>query len=126
MQGRPAQAPAGTARSAVCVVRWASQLDVPQGVGQVVFDGRALAFPEGGSYHADVAGPCGERRIEALLVRSAGQPGEWRFELAGPGFVPGSVRPLAGPVTQVSGSGVVARLGGAAGERVVFVFRTQP
>src|SRR5262249_11729614 len=122
-RGRETARPSGAAS---CSVSWASALEVPEAVGQVVFDGRASAFPSAGAYSAEVAGPCGERRIQALPVRSRGQPARCRLALSGPGLVPGSRRPLAGPVGQVTPNGLVARLAGAAGERIVFLYRTQP
>jgi hypothetical protein len=107
-------------------IGWASQLDIEGASGQVMLNGATAVFAGPGGSTALAAGRRGENRVEAQLVQGAGRPGTWRFELgATANLVPGSLRVLAGSVAEISGEAVVFRLGGRAGERVVFTFRTE-
>jgi hypothetical protein len=102
-----------------------SKLDVPGASGQVLVNGFAAAFAGPGLSVGMAAGQMGENRIEARVVQGAGKPGTWRFELGSTAnLVPGSLRVLAGSVTEVSGDALVFRLSGRPGERVLFTFRT--
>jgi hypothetical protein len=104
---------------------WTSKLDVPGASGQVVVNNSSAIFAGPGQSTGVVFGPRGENRIEARVVQGAGKPGTWRFELGSTAnLVPGSLRVLAGSVTEVSGDAVVFRLSGRPGERVMFTFRT--
>jgi len=102
---------------------WVSQLEVSGGRGQVVVNAREASFPAAGRVALASQMVRGENRVEAMLVQSEGTPGLWRFEL-GDGFVPGSLRVVAGDVALVAAGAVVFRLKGQPGERVVFTFRS--
>ncbi len=120
-----ASAPAQPTTALARRIGWASQLDVEGASGQVMVNGATAAFAGPGGSTALAAGRRGENRVEAQLVQGAGKPGTWRFELAATtNLVPGSLRVLAGSVAEISGEAVVFRLGGRAGERLVFTFRT--
>jgi len=94
--------------------------------GQIVVGGRQALFPERGRSLQRVLVEAGENRVEATLVQSDGKPGTWRFELSAmTGLLPGTLRVIAGDVTQVAGDAVVFRLKGAPGERVVFTFASR-
>ncbi len=100
---------------------WLSELRVPRGAAQVVFNGEA-AFPREGRSALAARVERGRNRVEGTLVEGAG-PGEWRFELGAlPGLRADSVQVVAGEVIQVGGGSVVFRLRGRPGERVVFSF----
>jgi hypothetical protein len=97
-----------------------SQLDVPEGSGQVVLNGRDPSYVKTGRSIL-----CGQRverenHVEAILVSAVGRPGSWRFVLSG--AKPGSLRVIAGQVVMIGSDEVVFRLSGRAGERVVFTF----
>jgi hypothetical protein len=104
---------------------WTSKLEAPGASGQVVVNGSTAVFAGSGQSTGVAFGPRGENRIEARVVQGAGKPGTWRFELGSTAnLVPGSLRVLAGSVTEVSGDALVFRLSGRPGERVMFTFRT--
>jgi hypothetical protein len=91
----------------------------------VLVNGSAAAFAGPGLSVGMAYGQRGENRVEARVVQGAGKPGTWRFELGSTAnLVPGSLRVLAGSVTEVSGDALVFRLSGRPGERVMFTFRT--
>jgi hypothetical protein len=64
----------------------------------------------------------GENRLEMQIVDSAGVPGLWRVTIGPAGSL---VRIIAGE-GQVVGNGVIFRLKGVAGERVVLGIRVAP
>ena len=101
-----------------------SQLDVPGGRGQVVFNGSEVVFPPKGRVPLAGRTHSGVNRVEATLVEAGGKPGLWRFEL-GESAAPGSLRVIAGQVTLITADSVVFRLSGRSGERVVFTFRNR-
>ena len=104
---------------------WMSKLEVPGASGQVLVNGSTAAFAGPGLSVGMAYGQRGENRVEARVVQGAGKPGTWRFELGSTAnLVPGSLRVLAGSVTEVSGDALVFRLSGRPGERVMFTFRT--
>ncbi|HKC10637.1 MAG TPA: hypothetical protein VKI41_01120, partial [Vicinamibacteria bacterium] len=106
-------------------VVWTSKLEAPGASGQVLVNGSTAVFAGPGQSTGVAFGPRGENRIEARVVQGAGKPGTWRFELGSTvNLVPGSLRVLAGSVTEVSGDALVFRLSGRPGERVMFTFRT--
>ena len=102
---------------------WSTQLEVPDGEGQVTINGRiAYAVRQGLAAQAAEA-RSGANRVEAVLVRGAGRPGTWRFDFGGQGALrPGSLRVVAGTVAVITGDTVVFRLQGKPGERIVFTF----
>jgi hypothetical protein len=104
---------------------WVSQLDVPEGRGQVVLNSSSVLFPGAGRVALAASARSGENRVEATLVQAAGKPGLWRFELAADHVVAGSLRVIAGPVALVTGDEVVFKMKGQPGERVVFTFRSR-
>ncbi|HXB55561.1 MAG TPA: hypothetical protein VN461_12300 [Vicinamibacteria bacterium] len=104
---------------------WTSKLEVPGASGEVLVNSSATAFAGPGLSAGMAYGHRGENRFEARVLQGAGKPGTWRFELGSTAnFVPGSLRVLAGSVTEVSGDALVFRLSGRPGERVMFTFRT--
>lgn len=102
---------------------WTSQLDVPGSRAQVVVNGRRARFLRTGRSRIVGMATAGPNRVEAQLVDAAGQPGNWRFDLAPDGIAPGSLRVIAGEVTLLSETAIVFRLAGRPGERVVFAFQ---
>jgi hypothetical protein len=114
----------GRAEVASGRVAWVSQLDVAGGAAQVTVNG----FPGGtlgsGRLGGEVAALQGENRVEAVLVRGAGAPGTWRFELGG-GVEPGSLRVLEGRPVTLSGTSLAFRVDGRTGERIAFLFRAR-
>jgi hypothetical protein len=113
--------PADQGSSALSLV---SDLRVPRGRGQVVIDERAWEVGSGQQRTTMQAAP-GEGRLEATLTQ-AGGAGLWRFELADGLIEPGTLRAVEGKVEALTASGIVFRLTGKAGERVVFVYRLAP
>jgi hypothetical protein len=107
----PAQSSTGTS---------ASELAVPGGRGQVIWNGVESMYPGAGVSALPTSGQRGLNRVEAVLVQGDGRPGTWRFDLAG--VQPGSLRIVAGDVALVGESAVVFRLRGRPGERAVFTF----
>lgn len=104
-------------------IGWTIQLDVPDGVGQVVLDGQTLQVPRGAS-QAGAAAREGDNTVEARLVEARGQPGTWRFEAQdGEAIEPGSLRVQRGDVALVTPTAVVFRLKGQRGEEVAFSYR---
>jgi hypothetical protein len=112
---------------------WESQLLVPGGTAQVVFNGRAVSYlGEGRAYGAlDLGGENAARRdvrVEAVLIEADG-PGLWRFRLDVAGktggrlIEPGSLQAVAGVVDLQGPDTLVFRMKGLSGERVVFSFR---
>lgn len=100
---------------------WTSELKVPGGSGQVVLNGTSGGHQGPGRSQAVGAARRGENRFEATLVEGRGQPGTWRFELAG-AFRAGSLRVVAGELQLVTAEAIVFRLAGRPGERIVFAF----
>jgi hypothetical protein len=99
------------------------QLDVPDGVGQVAFDGQAVQVTSGPSRAAATARG-GDNLVEAQLVQSRDEPGTWRFEAQeAEAIEPGSLRVLRGAVALVTPTAVVFRLAGQRGEEVAFSYR---
>ena len=103
------------------------ELEVPDGEGQVVMNGRVASAVRPGLAAMAAQGRTGVNRVEAVLVRGAGRPGTWRFDFSGQAVVkPGSLRVVAGTVALITGDAVVFRLQGKPGERVVFTFEVDP
>jgi hypothetical protein len=101
---------------------WTSELSVPGAEGQVVLDGRAAALPGPGAAALRSTFAPGLHHVEGMLTRGSGRPGSWRFDLAGLGVTPGSLRVLSGEATGVGPDQLAFRLGGHRGERVAFSF----
>jgi PKD repeat protein len=102
---------------------WSTDLEVPDGEGQVVTNGRIASAVRTGVGAMPAEGRTGANRVEAVLVRGAGRPGTWRFDFSGASALkPGSLRVVAGTVAVITGDAVVFRLQGKPGERVVFTF----
>jgi hypothetical protein len=114
-------------KAAASPVAWSTQLEVPDGEGQVVVNGRVASAVRPGLATMAIQGRTGTNRVEAVLVRGDGRPGTWRFDFSGQSVVkPGSLRVVAGAVALVTGDAVVFRLQGRPGERVVFTFEIDP
>jgi hypothetical protein len=106
-----------------------SQLEMAEGEGQIVTNGRTAFAAGPGVSEMAADGRTGVNRVEGVLVRGAGRPGTWRFDFSGQsqsGFKPGSLRVIAGTVATITGNAVVFRLQGKPGERVVFTFEIDP
>ena len=102
---------------------WTMQLEVPDGVGQVVFNGQAVQVTRGPSQIAATA-RVGDNEVEAQLVESRDKPGTWRFEAQDAEAIePGSLRVLRGSVALVTPTAVVFRLTGQRGEEIAFSYR---
>ena len=110
----------------VATLSWTSHLDVEAASGQVVVNGASVVYSGTGRSNAASTGRLGQNRFEAQLVRSAGKPGTWRFDLgASQMMVGGSLRVIAGEVALVTADAIVFRMHGTQGERVVFSFETK-
>ena len=106
---------------------WSSQLEVPDGEGQVVTNGRIASAVRPGISAMAATGRTGSNHVEAVLVSGAGRPGTWRFDFSRQaGFRPGSLRVLAGTVSVITGNTVIFRLQGKPGERLAFTFEIDP
>lgn len=116
-QSQAMAAPKGTRTPDLAV-----SLDIPGASGQVMLNGREVAFAGPGRSERRFALNGGENRVEAQLVEATGQGGTWRFDLNGLAE-PGSVRVVAGEAVLITADAIVFRLKGSAGERVVFAFR---
>jgi hypothetical protein len=103
---------------------WTSELDLPRARGQVIANGADVVFPGAGRFDLALPARPGHNRLEAVLVEG-GQPGTWRFTLAGGTIQPGSLRVLAGEAVAVGPETVVFRLRGRPSERVVFAFERE-
>jgi hypothetical protein len=102
---------------------WSTQLEVAEGEGQVVINGRVSSAVRPGIAALTAEARAGANRVEAVLVSGAGRHGTWRFDFGGSAvFRPGSLRVVAGTIVLVTGEAVVFRLQGRPGERVVFTF----
>jgi len=101
---------------------WAVQLDVPDGVGQVVFGGQAVQVTRGVSWAAATA-RAGDNEVEAELIEARDHPGIWRFEAADGAIEPGSLRVSYGDVALVTPTAVTFRMKGQRGEKVAFTYR---
>jgi hypothetical protein len=104
---------------------WTIQLDVPDAVGQVAFNGQAVQVTRGVS-QATATARGGDNLVEAQLVESRDKPGTWRFEAQeAEGIEPGSLRVLRGAVALVTPTAVVFRLTGQGGEEIAFSYRVR-
>jgi len=107
-------------------VTWTSDLTLPDGRLQVVFNGSAASFPGRGRSHGMASLAEGENRVEAIVVEAAGKAGLWRFDLISAQSVrAGSLRVIAGDVVSIASNSITFRLRGEPGERVVFTFQKQ-
>jgi hypothetical protein len=113
----------GVSGAAVSPPALTSQLEVPDGEGRVILNGRVVSSVRGGAMRVATERSAGTNRVEGVIVRGSGRPGTWRFDLSGHGSLrPGSLRVLAGPVVLLAGDGVVFALQGKVGERIAFTF----
>ena len=103
---------------------WVSELGVAGGRGQVVVDGAQASFPGPGTVAQSLTLAPGPHRFEAVLVDAQGEPGVWRFDLSMLGATAGSLRVVAGEVSQIGPALVAFQMSGQPGERVVFTLRT--
>jgi hypothetical protein len=101
-----------------------SVLDVADGEGRLAANGGPGVAARAGTTAVASATRAGLNRIEAVLVRSAGRPGSWRFDLAG--VRPGSLRGIIGTVVSITPDSLVFRVEGKPGERVGFTFEFEP
>jgi hypothetical protein len=104
-------------------VSLSTTLEVPDGEGQVILNGRIASAVTPGLRAMSAEGVRGANRVEAMLVRGAGRSGTWRFDFSGQAaFKRGSLRVVAGTVALLTGDTVVFRLQGKPSERIVFSF----
>jgi hypothetical protein len=116
----------GPVSPGTAALSWTSQLDVEAASGQVVVNGASVVYSGAGRSNAASTGRVGQNRFEGQLVRGAGKPGTWRFDLGGShALVGGSLRVIAGEVALVTADSIVFRMHGTQGERVVFSFETK-
>ena len=106
-----------------------SQLEVAEGEGQVVTNGR-IAFAAAAGDHGD-GGRWPHRgqpsRSSARPRRRTARNLAVRLQRpASPASRPGSLRVIAGTVAIITGNAVIFRLQGKPGERVVFTFEIDP
>ena len=97
---------------------------MPGGRGQIVIDGAALHYQDVGVDQGPMTPATGTRQVVSQIITAKG-PGTWTFRLHGSAR-PGSLRPLAGNVTQLTADSITFRLAGKPGERVVFTFEAVP
>jgi hypothetical protein len=112
--------PGARGRTDASVV-WTSELDVPDGRGQVVVDGAQAFFAGPGRVEIVLPRGPARTRVEAVLVSGRGA-GPWRFTLAAGSLRPGSVRVVAGDVAAIGPDSVSFRMAGRPGERAVFTY----
>jgi len=98
--------------------QWSSDLAL-DGRIQIVLDG-AVSFAARGRTYGVLRRTGDASRIEATVTEAAGKPGLWRFDLVDAGGAGARIHVVAGEVVSVTGSSVVFRLQGQAGERVAF------
>ena len=99
------------------------ELDVPDGVGQVAFNGQAVQVTRGAS-QAVATARGGDNVVEAQLLESREQPGTWRFEARDAEAIePGSLRVVRGEVALVTPNAVVFRMQGRRREEIAFTYR---
>ncbi len=118
----------GTQKPAVpLALSLSSHLEIAEGEGQVVANGRVASAVRPGVSAIATDGRTGFNHVEGVLVRGAGRPGFWRFDFSGhAGFTPGSLRVIAGTVSVITGNTVIFSLQGKPGERVAFTFEVHP
>jgi hypothetical protein len=112
-------------RATEAATRWESDLSVDGGRGQIVIDGASVRYQDQGLQQDNLPAGSGQRQIVAQLVAAKGRPGTWTFRLPGVAR-PGSVRPLSGNASSVTGDSIAFRLAGTPGERLVFTFQAVP
>jgi hypothetical protein len=104
---------------------WSNELDVEGTAAQVRLNDGPEFFPSRGYSHAIGEARSGDNVISGRLLRTAGRPGTWRFDLGqNSAFVSGSVRALTGTVEEVTSSSITFRMSGRADEAVAFRFRS--
>ena len=103
---------------------WSNELDVDGAAAQVRLNEGPEFFPARGYSHAVGEARRGDNVVSGRLVRSAGRPGSWRFDLGlDSAFVSGSLRPVAGTVEEITSSSITFRMSGRPEEAVAFRFR---
>jgi len=106
-------------------LKWSSELALAKGQLQIVANGTEAVFVTEGMGTGTFALGRGQNRIEATLVGSSGKPGTWRLELSPAVLRSGSLRVVAGKVAVVTNTGVMFRLNGTTGERIVLTFESR-
>jgi len=101
-----------------------SELAVRGGAGQMVWDGASVTYAVEGTTSAAVPLTPGMHRVEAQLVSADGTPGTWRFAFVGAAMK--GLRGQSGKVETLGPDSITFRLSGRPGERVVFVFESEP
>jgi hypothetical protein len=100
---------------------WESDLSVEGGRLQVIMNGSAVSYLEGGRAYGMSAFVEGTIRVEATLVDGRGKAGQWRFDFLGSrAIAPGSLHVVAGDVVSIAGGSITFRLKGTPGERIAF------
>ncbi len=109
-------------------VRLSVHLDVPPSDGHdrgdVIVDSRHAGVDDTAPVELRVKSEPGEYVVEAVLTRSSGRRGRWRFEFrASPGIEIGGIQVEAGDVISSEPQAVSLRIRGEAGERLRFRYR---
>jgi PKD domain-containing protein len=103
---------------------WANELDVAEATAQVRLNEGPDFFPARGYSHGVGEARRGENLLSGRLLRAAGKPGSWRFDLGqASALAPGSLRVVKGTVEEVTASSITFRLSGRPDETVAFTFR---
>ena len=97
---------------------WSNELDVDGAAAQVRLNEGPEFLPARGEARR------GDNVVSGRLLRTAGRPGSWRFDLGlDSAFVSGSLRPVAGTVEEITSSSITFRMSGRPEEAVAFRFR---
>jgi hypothetical protein len=112
-------------------VRLFVHLDVPPSDGHdggdVIVDSRLAGVDDTAPVELSVKSEPGEYVVEAVLTRSSGRKGRWRFEFrASPGIEIGGIQVEAGDLISSEPQAVSFRIRGEAGERLRFRYRVTP
>jgi hypothetical protein len=108
------------------ILNWSSEVTVPGGRGQVLFNGASGSFAGPGRSQASSTVQTGVNVVEGQLVAGNGRAGTWRFDFGNPGgFERGSIEVRMGQVELLTDSSIVFRLSGSVGERISFSFRAR-
>jgi PKD repeat protein len=103
---------------------WANELDVAGAAAQIRLNDGPEFFPARGYSHAIGEARRGDNVVSGRLLRTAGRPGSWRFDLGqNSTFVSGSVKAVTGTVEEITSSSITFRMSGRAEEAVAFRFR---
>ena len=112
------------------LVRIDVRLDAPPNDGadrgEVVVDSTLIGLDDTAPLALALSGEPGEHLVEAVLTRSSGRRGTWRFELQPPpGFEVAAIEVDAGDLLTSEPRAVLFHAGGGVGERLRFRYRIE-